>query len=196
MSVRITSASETPDRAIQPQTKPSSPRRSKKRTLKVVFFTSIILPVCGTPWEPTSTKILCGPLIWRPQPMVKGIEGYPIFALGAQNPDKPPSCRPTAPPSMPSPAPAAPRDVDDVSMGRADRGSSIALTGLWCPDGSPPTARTPLPPLPSRSRRDTSPADALRGEQLRSEGTDNALKAHRKSAAVDSGGRVSRAESK
>ena len=46
------------------------------------------MPVCGIPYEPTSTQILGGPLIWWPQPMVKNIEGYHMFALGAQNPDK------------------------------------------------------------------------------------------------------------
>ena len=50
-----------------------------------------------------------------------------------------------------------PRDVDDVSMGRADPGSPIAPTGLWCPRGSHSTARAPPPPLPSRSHHDSSP---------------------------------------
>ena len=65
------------------------------------------MPVCGTPWEPTSAQILCGPLIWRPQPMVKDIEGYHIFALGAQNQEKPPHVDPLPPPSIASLAPAA-----------------------------------------------------------------------------------------
>ena len=107
MSVRITSAPETPERATQPQTKPPSPRVSKKKDPESRLFTSIILPVCGTPWEPTSTQILCGPLIWRPQPMIKNIEGYPILALGTQNPDKTPLTSTHCPPTMPSPAPAA-----------------------------------------------------------------------------------------
>ena len=63
-------------------------------------------------------------------------------------------------PWPPLPPRSAPRGVDDVSTGREDRGSSIAPTGLWCPDGSPPTIRAPPPSLPSRSRRDTSPAAA------------------------------------
>ena len=69
-----------------------------------------------------------------------------------------------------------PRDVDDVSMGREDRGSSIAPTGLWCPDESHPTARAPPLPRPSRSHHGSSPEPAPRGERLRSEGTDNALR--------------------
>ena len=158
--MRITSAPETSDRATQPQTKPPSPRRSKKKDPESRLFTSIILPVCGTPWGRTSAQIPGSPRVWRPQPMVKDIEGHPILALGAQNPDEPPACRSTPPQSMASPAPRSdPRDVDDVSMGRADRGSSIAPTGLWCPGGSPQTARTPSPPLPSRSRQGSSPAD-------------------------------------
>ena len=55
-------------------------------TLKVVFFTQLFCPFAGgTPWKPTSAQLLCGPRVWRPQLMVKDIEGYPIFALGAQN---------------------------------------------------------------------------------------------------------------
>ena len=107
-SVRTNSASSTSDRAIQSQTKPPSPRVSKKRDPESRLFTSIILPVCGTPWEPTSTQILGGPLMWRPQPMVKNIEGYPILALGAQKPDNPPACRPNAPHPCPPPPPQRP----------------------------------------------------------------------------------------
>ena len=73
----------------------------------------------------------------------------------------PPHVDPLPPhPWPPLPPRSAPRGVDDVSTGREDRGSSIAPTGLWCPDGSPPTIRAPPPSLPSRSRRDTSPAAA------------------------------------
>ena len=111
-SVRITSAPETPDRAMQPKTKPPTPRRSKKRTLKVLFFTSIILPGCGIPYEPASTQLPGGPLMWRPQPMVKDAEGYHIFALDAQNPDKTPRMSTLCPPihGLPCP-PAAPPGV-------------------------------------------------------------------------------------
>ena len=73
----------------------------------VIFYTSIILTVCGTPWEPTSTHLLGGPRVWRPEKVNKNIKGYHMFALGAPNPDKTPSCRPLAPPSTASPAPAA-----------------------------------------------------------------------------------------
>ena len=153
---------------MQPQKTPPTPRRSKKKDPESHLFTSNILPVCGTPWKPTSAQLPGGPLIWRPQLMVKNIEGYPIFALDAPNPDKPPACRSTAPPSMPSPTPQRPRDVDDVSMDRAAPGSSIAPTDLWCSDESPPTARAPPPPLPSRSRRDSSPS-AVGGYGLRAQ---------------------------
>ena len=78
-------------------------------TLKVVFFTQLFCPFAGgTPWKPTSAQLLCGPRVWRPQPMVKDIEGYPIFALGAQNPDKTPACRPIGPPPWPPLAPPRP----------------------------------------------------------------------------------------
>ena len=174
--MKITSAPETADRAMQPQTKPPSPRRSKKKDPESRLFTSIILSVCGTPWGRTSAQLPGGPRVWRPEKVEKNIKGYHIFALGAQNPDKPPACRPIAPHPCPSPPPQRPLDVDDVSMGRADPGSSIAPTGLWCPDGSHPTARAPPPPRPSRSHHSSSPEPAPRGERLRSEGTDNALR--------------------
>jgi len=61
-------------------------------------------------------------------------------------------------------------------MGRADRGASIAPTALWCPYGSRPTAGAPPPPLPRRSCQDSSLANSPRGERLRSEGTNNALR--------------------
>ena len=158
--MRITSASETPDRAMQTQTKPPSPRVSIKKDPESRLFTSIILPVCGTPWRPISVQLLDGPRVWRPQPMVKDVEGYHIFALGAPKPDQTPRMSTHCPPIHALPCPrSGPQDVDDVSMGRADRGSSIALTGLWCPDGSIPTARTPPPALPSRSCQGSSPAD-------------------------------------
>ena len=73
----------------------------------------------------------------------------------------PPHVNPLSPNhALPRPR-RGPRGVDVVSMGRADRGSSIAPTGLKCPEGSRPTARRPPPPPPERrSRQDTSPADA------------------------------------
>ena len=67
--------------------------------------------------------------------MVKDAEEYHIFALDAQNPDKTPRMSTLCPPIHGLPRPrSAPRGMDDVSTGRADRGSSIAATGLWCPD--------------------------------------------------------------
>ena len=153
MSVRITSAPETSDRPMQPQTKPPSPRVSKKKDPESRLFTSIILPVCGIPYEPTSTQLPGGPLMWRPQAMVKDAEEYHIFALDAQNPDKTPRMSTHCPPIHILPHPRSdPQDVDDVSMGRADRGSSIAPTGLRRRNGPRRVdVRTP-PPRVSRSR--------------------------------------------
>ena len=63
--------------------------------------------------------------------MVKDIQGYHIFALGAQNPDKTPRMSTHCPPIHALPRPRSdPQHVDDVSMGRADRGASIAPTDL------------------------------------------------------------------
>ena len=100
--------------------------------------------------------------------MVKDVEGYHIFALGVPNRDKTPHVDPW-PPIHALPRPRSdPQDVDDVSMGLEDWGSSIAPTDLWCSDESPPTARAPPPPLPSRSRRDSSPS-AVGGYGLRAQ---------------------------
>ena len=79
------------------------------------------------------------------------------YTKPGQNPRMSTHCPPIH--GLPRPR-SDPQDVDDVSMGRADRGSSIAPTDLWCPDGSPPTVRAPPPPLPSRSCPSISPADA------------------------------------
>ena len=81
---------------------------------------------------------------------------------GCTKPGQTPRVSTHSPPIHALPHPRSdPRDVDDVSMVRADRGSSIAPTGLKCPEGSRPTARRPPPPPPERrSRQDTSPADA------------------------------------
>ena len=73
--------------------------------------------------------------------MVKDIEGDHIFALVAPNPDKTPRMSTHCPPIHALPRPRSdPMDVDDVSMGHADGGSLIAPIGLWCTDGSRPTA--------------------------------------------------------
>ena len=51
-SVRITSAPETSDRAMQPQTKPPRPRVSKKWTLKVVFSLQLLCLFAALPGGP------------------------------------------------------------------------------------------------------------------------------------------------
>ena len=130
MSVRSTGAPKTSDRAIQPQTTPPSPRRSKRTTLKVVFFTSIILSFCGTPWEPTSAQLPGGARVCRPETMVKDIAGYHIFALVHETRTTPPHVNQLG--SLHGlPHPRLRRHVvHDVSMGRVDPGSSIAPTNL------------------------------------------------------------------
>ena len=70
----------------------------------------------------------------------------------------PPHVDPLPSPPWPPPPPQRPLDVDDVSVVCADRGSSIAPTGLWCPDGSYPTARASLEPLPPRYQPRGHPA--------------------------------------
>ena len=152
--MRITSAPETSDRAMQPKTTLPSPQVSKKRTLKVVFFTSIILPVCGTPWEPTSIQISGGPLMWRPQPMVKDIEGHPIFALGAPNPEKTPACRSTAPHPWSPPPPQRPLGCRCCVHG--PRGSGLVdrsdrpLVSYRIPSNRSSASTTSPEPLPPR----------------------------------------------
>ena len=110
------------------------------------------------------------------------------FRSGCTKPGQTPRMSTHCPPIHGLPRPRSdPQDVDDVSMGRADRGTSIAPTGLWCPGGSRPTVWAPPPLLPSRSRRDTSPAAAPRGQRLRSEGTNNAQRRTRSDKTVGAG---------
>ena len=174
MSVRTTSAPQASDRPIQPQTKPPSNRVSKKKTSKVVFFTSIILPVCGTPWEPTSTQILCCPLIWRPKTMIKDIKRVSHLRSGCTKPGQTPRMPTHCPPLHGLPRPRSdPRDVDGVSMGRADRSSSIAPTGLRRRNGPRRIdVRTP-PPRVSRSRTVST------ASRLHTAHSDNAPKAEK-----------------
>ena len=160
-SVRITSAPETSDRAIQPQTKPPSPRVSKIRTLKVVFslqlFCLFAAPPGGPP-QPNSSAALGsgGHNRWS-----RKSKGIPSSLWVHKTRTKPPHVDPLPPPIYALPRHrSGPQDVGDVSMGRADRGSSIDPTGLWCPDGSRSTVWAPRPPLPGRSRQGTSTADA------------------------------------
>ena len=86
--------------------------------------------------------------------MVKDIEGYHIFSLGAQNPEETPHvdhCPPLHGILWPR---SDPRDVDDVSMVCADRDSSIGppISVDSCL-GSPPD----LPPSPSSSSSSVPP---------------------------------------
>ena len=140
MSVRITSAPETSDRPMQPQTKPPSPRRSKKRTLKVVFSLQLFCLFAAPPGslpQPKSRAALGsdGHNQWSRTP-----KGITSSLWVHQTRTNPPHVDPV-PPLHGLPRPRSdPRDVDDVSMGLADRGSSIAPIDFWCPYGSPPTA--------------------------------------------------------
>ena len=153
MSVRTTSAPQTSDRAMQPQTKPPSPRVSKKRTLKVVFSLQLFCLFAAPPGSPPQPKSCAARLCGGHNRWSRTSKGIPSSLWVHQTRTKPPHVDPL-PPIHGLPRPRSdPRDVDDVSMGRADRGSSIAPTGLWCPGGSSPTARSastaspePLPP--------------------------------------------------
>ena len=142
-SLRITSASETPERATQPQTKPPSNRYSKKRTLKVVFslqlFCLFAAPPGSLPQYNFWTALLSGGhnrWSWTS----KGIPSSLWVRKPGQNPRMSTHCPHI---HAPRPTAAAPRIMNDVSMGRADRGSSIAPSGYWCPDGSRPTVWAP-----------------------------------------------------
>ena len=160
-SVRITSASETSDRPMQPQTKPPSPRRSKKRTLKVVFSLQLFCLFAASPMSLPQPKSWAARLSGGHNRWSRTSKGIPSSLWVHKTRTKPPACRPIAPPIYALPRHrSGPQDVGDVSMGRADRGSSIDPTGLWCPDGSRSTVWAPRPPLPGRSRQGTSTADA------------------------------------
>ena len=165
-SVRITSAPETSDRAMQPQTKPPRPRVSKKWTLKVVFSLQLFCLSAAPPGSLPQPKSCAARLCGGQNRWSRTSKGIRPSLWVHQTRTKPPHVDPV-PPLHGLPRPRSdPRDVDDVSKGRADRGSSIAPTGLWCPDGSLPTIRAPPSPLPSRSCQGSSPADAPRGEAV------------------------------
>ena len=160
-SVRITSAPETSDRAMQSKTTLPSPRVSKKRTLKVVFSLQLFCLFAAPPGSPPQSKSCAARLCGGHNRWSRTSKGIRSWLWVYQTVTKP-RLSIHCPPSHGLPRPRSdPRDVDDVSMVRTDRGSSIAPTGLKCPEGSRPTARRPPPPPPERrSRQDTSPADA------------------------------------
>ena len=120
----------------------------------VIFYTSIILTVCGTPWEPTSTHLLGGPRVWRPEKVNKNIEGYPIFALAARNPDKPPACQPIGIPPWPPPPPQ--RLPGCRLCVHGPRGSGFvdrcirSLGSGWIPSDHLSASTTSPEPLPPR----------------------------------------------
>ena len=128
--MRITSAPETPDRAMQPQTKPPSPRRSKKRTLKVVFSLQLFCPFAAPPGGPSQSNFWTARLCGGHNQWSRTSKGIPS-SLWVHKPGQNPRMSTQCPPSHALPSPRSdPQDVDDVSMGRADRDSSIGPTCL------------------------------------------------------------------
>ena len=129
-SVRITSAPETSDRSMQPKTKPPSPRNSKKKILKVVFslqlFCLSAAPPGSLPQPKSCAAFLCGGQN-RWSRTSKGIR--PSLWVH-QTRTKPPHVDPVPPLHGLTRHRSDPQDVDDVSMGRADRDSSIGPTCL------------------------------------------------------------------
>ena len=157
-SVRVTSAPEASDRAIQPQTTLPSPRLSKKRTLKVVFSLQLFCLFAAPPGSPPQPKSWAARLSSGHSRWSRTSKGITCSLWVHETRTKPPACRPTAPHPWSPPPPQRPLDVDDVSVVCADRGSSIAPTGLWCPDGSYTTARASLEPLLPRYQPRGRPA--------------------------------------
>ena len=175
MSVRITSAPETSDRAMQPKTTPPSPRRSKKRTLKVVFslqlFCLSAAPPGSLPQPKSCAAHLCGGHN-RWSRTSKGITSSLWVYQTVTKPRMSTHGPPIPIHALPRPR-SDPQDVDDVSMGRADRGSSIAPTGLRRRNGPRRVdVRTP-PPRVSRSRTVST------ASRLHTAHSDNAPKAEK-----------------
>ena len=106
-SMRITSASETPYRSMQPQTKPPSPQVSKRRTLKVVFSLQLFCLSAAPPGSPPQSKSRAARLSGGHNRWSRTSKGITSSLWLHQTRTKPPACRPIAPPSMPFPAPAA-----------------------------------------------------------------------------------------
>ena len=130
MSVRITSASETPYRSMQPQTKPPSPQVSKRRTLKVVFSLQLFCLFAAPPGSPPQSKSCAARLCGGHNRWSRTSKGIRSWLWVHKTRTNPPRVDPL-PPIYALPHPRSdPRDVDDVSMGLEDRGSSIAPTDL------------------------------------------------------------------
>ena len=126
--MRITSAPETPDRAMQTQTKPPTPQVSKKRTLKVVFSLQLFCLFAAPPGahlNPTPGRhaYQAGTTDGQGHRRVSDLRS------GCTKPGQNPRMSTHCPPIHGLPSHRSdPWDVDDVSMGRADRGSSIGPT--------------------------------------------------------------------
>ena len=175
---------------MQTQTKLPSPRRSKKKILKVVFFHFNYFARLRHPLEAHFN-----PTLERPSGLTATTDGQEHRRVshlrsGCTKPGQNlPHVDQFGLPLRPLLVPQQPLDLDDVSVGRADRGSAIAPTGLWCPDGSSPTFRAPPPPLPPRYQPRSLPC----GQRLRSEGTNNAQRRiHLERSAFGPAGRVTK----
>ena len=130
MSVRITSAPETSDRSTQPQTKPPSSRVSKKRTLKVVFSLQLLCLFAALPGSLPQSKS-CAARLYAGHNRWSGTsKGIRSSLWVHQTRTKPPHVDPVPPLHGLTRHRSDPQDVDDVSMGRADRDSSIGPTCL------------------------------------------------------------------
>ena len=188
--MRITSAPETSDRPMQPQTKPPSPRRSKKkdpesRLFHFNYFACLRHPL-GAHLSPNPGQ---------PSGLAATTDGQEHRRVShvrsgcTKTGQNPPHVDQFGLPLRPLLVPQQPLDLNDVSVGRADRGSAINPTGLWCPDGSRPTFRAPPPPLPPRYQPRSLPC----GQRLRSEGTNNAQRRiHLERSAFGPAGRVTK----
>jgi len=159
--MRITSAPETSDRPMQPQTKPPSPRRSKKKDPESRLFHFNYFACLRHPLEAHLSPTPGRPTYVAATTDGQGHRRVSHLRSGCTKPGQTPCMSIHCPPIHALPCPRSdPWDVDDVSMGRADRDSAIAPTGLKCPEGSRPTARTPPPPHSSRSCPCISTVDA------------------------------------
>ena len=175
-SVRITSAPETSDRAMQPQTKPPRPRVSKKRTLKVVFSLQLFCLSAAPPGSPPEPKSCAARLSGGHNRWSRTSKGIPSSLWVHQTRTNPPHVDPL-PPTYALPRPRSdPRDVDDVSMGRAHPGlgdlSNRPRMSWWIPSDRPSASTASPGPLLPRQQ----PRGRPRGERLQSEGTDDALR--------------------
>ena len=189
-SVRITSAPETPERAVQPQNKTTKPSEIEKKDPESRLFHFNYFARLRHPLEAQFN-----PTPERPSGLTATTDGQEHRRVshlrsGCTKPGQNlPHVDQFGLPLRPLLVPQQPLDLDDVSVGRADRGSAIAPTGLWCPDGSRPTFRAPPPPLPPRYQPRSLPC----GQRLRSEGTNNAQRRiHLERSAFGPAGRVTK----